>query len=95
MENEKDEMDVAKLRRVKVLESKGLLKQAYQQTFNPESVFAQRVIKDLAIFCHAAASTFHSDSREHARAEGKREVYLRITQHLLLTPDQLLRILES
>lgn len=75
---------------------KGLLtlrKQAFQQVFNPNSVYAQRVIRDLAKFCRANATTFHQDARMHAVLEGRREVWLRIEQHLRLTPDELLKIL--
>jgi hypothetical protein len=70
-----------------------LRKQAYQQTFNKESVAVQRVLKDLAKFCRANITTFHPDSRMHAHLEGRREVWLRITQHLQLTPEELLKIL--
>ena len=76
---------------------KGLLtlrKQAYVFTFNKESVFAQRVLKDLAKFCRAQTTTFHPDQRMHAMLEGRREVWLRITQHLKLSEDQLLKLLE-
>ncbi len=45
------------------------------------------------MFCAANVSTYHIDSREHARLEGRREVWLRIQQILLLTPEQLLKIL--
>lgn len=47
------------------------------------------VMKDLAKFCRAKESTFHSDSRAHALAEGRREVYLRIMEHLELSVDDL------
>jgi hypothetical protein len=63
-------------------------KQAYQLTFN-KSYQAQRVLIDLAKFCRANASTFDADPRIHAVLEGRREVWLRITQHLNLTPEQL------
>jgi hypothetical protein len=36
------------------------------------------VLKDLEWFCYANRSTYHSDAREHALAEGRREVILRI-----------------
>lgn len=47
------------------------------------------VLADLAKFCRANESTFHSDPRVHAVLEGRREVWLRIQQHLNLTPDEL------
>lgn len=76
---------------------KGILtlrKQAYNITFNKESAQVQRVIKDLAKFCRATTTTFHPDERVHAMLEGRREVFLRIQQHIHLTPDQLLKLLE-
>lgn len=68
-------------------------KQAYQQVFNPESRFAQMVIKDLAKFCRANQSTFHTDARAHAVLEGRREVWLRISQHLNLPPEDLWKLI--
>ena len=47
------------------------------------------VLKDLARFCFAHHSTMHVDPRAHAMSEGRREVWLRIQNHLNLTPDQL------
>jgi hypothetical protein len=53
------------------------------------SQFGQEVLRDLAKFCRAHDSTFHSDPRIHAVVEGRREVWLRIQRHLQLTDDQL------
>ena len=60
---------------------------AYQQTF--KGPLGQEVLKDLAKFCRANDTTFHEDPRAHALAEGRREVWLRVQQHLNLTPEQL------
>lgn len=60
---------------------------AYIKTF--QGPFAEEVLADLARFCRANQTTFHSDSRVHAVAEGRREVWLRISQHLNLTDEQL------
>lgn len=63
---------------------------AYVKTFmNP---MGQEVLVDLSQFCRANQSTFHPDARAHAVAEGRREVWLRIAQHLNLTDDQLWQI---
>jgi hypothetical protein len=63
---------------------------AYVKTFlNP---FGDEVLRDLAKFCRAHTSTFHPDPRVHALAEGRREVWLRISQHLQLSEDELWRI---
>lgn len=60
---------------------------AYRTVFKGPN--ADIVLKDLARFCRAHESTFHADARAHAVAEGRREVWLRIANHLNLTPDQL------
>ncbi len=63
--------------------------QAYLQTFsNDQNLFAKKVLADLARFCRANESAFHPDQRVHAVLEGRREVWLRIRQHLDLTPDE-------
>jgi hypothetical protein len=60
---------------------------AYIRTFLAPG--ATLVLKDLSKFCRANESTFHTDPRAHAVAEGRREVWLRIQRHLQLTDDQL------
>ena len=60
---------------------------AYKQIF--ASPYGERVLADLAQFCRAHESTFHPDARMAAMLDGRREVYLRIQQHLKLSPDQL------
>lgn len=44
---------------------------------------------DLARFCRADQSTFHADARVHAVLEGRREVWLRIQEHLRLSDEEL------
>lgn len=63
----------------------------YQVVFNEESIFAKRVLKDLARFCKANETTFHEDPRIHAVLEGRREVFLRILNHINLTSEQFLK----
>ena len=64
-----------------------LRKRAYQLAFpNPKH---NEVLKDLAKFCRANVSCFNADPRLHALAEGRREVWLRIANHLNLQPDEL------
>jgi hypothetical protein len=60
---------------------------AYVKTFN--GAFAEEVLADLARFCRAEQSTFHADARIHAVLEGRREVWLRIQEHLKLSDDEL------
>lgn len=50
------------------------------------------VLKDLAKFCRANELTFNTDARIHALLDGRREVWLRIQQHLRMTPDELAEI---
>lgn len=64
-------------------------KRAYETTFNPDSIDAKIVMRDLADFCRADKTTFHEDARLHALLEGRREVWLRIMKYLNLTPDEL------
>ena len=64
--------------------------QCYKQTF--KGPVAEEVLRDLARFCRANTSTFHEDARLHAVAEGRREVWLRIQNHLQLSPDELWRL---
>ena len=60
---------------------------AYRATFfNPPG---EAVLKDLAKFCRAHASTAHADPIMAARLDGRREVFLRIQTHLRLTDEQL------
>ena len=63
---------------------------AYRQTF--KGPLAEAVLRDLAGFCRANESTFHEDARLHAVAEGRREVWLRIQNHLNLSPADLWRL---
>lgn len=70
-------------------------KMAYAQVFNKESVFTPVVLNDLAKFCRANESTFHTDDRLHAIMEGRREVFLRIQKHLNLSDDELWQIYEK
>lgn len=65
---------------------------AYNRVFDKQSPFTHDVLKDLAKFCRAHDTTFHADPRLHAVLEGRREVWLRIQEHLNLTIDQIYEI---
>jgi len=69
--------------------------QAYRNVLNKESPTARIVLKDLAKFCRATQSTFHTDPRVEALLEGRREVWLRISQHLQLSDDELWNLLNK
>lgn len=63
---------------------------AYKDVFQ-RSGSCEAVMADLAKFCHFLASTYHPTSeRETWILEGRRQVYLRIVQHLRLTPEEAL-----
>ncbi len=62
-------------------------KAAYQLVFANASGAAVR--EDLERFCRANSSCFDADPRKHAALEGRREVWLRIQQHLTLSAEQL------
>lgn len=65
-------------------------KQNYQLAF--KSPAGQEVLIDLAKFCRANKTTFDPDPRVHAALEGRREVWLRITQHLGFSAEQLFEL---
>ncbi len=71
----------------------GNRKSAYQQVFSGEGA-PKVVLGDLARFCHAQKSTFHKDPYVQAHLEGKREVWLRIQQHLNLSEEELFHLLQ-
>lgn len=64
-------------------------KQAYQRRLGGVDVDTRIVMQDLAKFCRAHEPTFHPDPRVHALLEGRREVWLRIQQHLELDEQTL------
>lgn len=61
-------------------------RQAAYQAIPPDALI------DLAEFCRANESCFHEDPRIHAALEGRREVWLRIQEHIHLTPAQLMAL---
>jgi hypothetical protein len=63
---------------------------AYRMTF--AGPLGQEVLRDLARFCRANESTFHENERAHALAEGRRETWLRIANHLNMSPDELWKL---
>lgn len=67
---------------------------AYLETFDTKSQMNQKVLSDLAKFCRANESTYHPDPRIHAVLEGRREVWLRIQNHLKLDSESLWKLLE-
>ena len=78
------------LGKLSILENR---KQMYVRTF--KSPTGEAVLKDLARFCRSNKSTFHTDPRVSAVLQGRHEVFLRITQHLGLTAEQLLQLYDG
>lgn len=62
---------------------------AYQRIFLGHGTDTDLVLQDLAKFCRASETTYHEDSRLSDVLIGRREVFLRISQHLNLTDEQL------
>lgn len=61
---------------------------AYRATFDREHRNVQIVLADLAEFCRATVSTFNPDSHVAAGLAGRREVWLRIAEHLNLQEEE-------
>ncbi len=71
----------------------GDLKRAYQLTFN-RSRACQLVLADLGDFTRAyhPNGTFDADPYQHARLEGRREVWQRIMNHIHLEDAKLMAL---
>lgn len=65
---------------------------AYRDLFNMDKPSAKAVLEDLAHFCRAHESTFHTDERAQSLLEGRREVWLRIQNHLELDSHKLWKL---
>lgn len=65
-------------------------KRAYQLAF--KSPAGQEVLADLYKFCRAQETTFHPDARVSDALVGRRDVWLRIANHLNMTPEQLFEV---
>lgn len=63
---------------------------AYKLAFSTPA--GQLVMQDLMSFCRAHESCFDPDPRIHAALEGRREVWLRIFNHVELTHSQALAV---
>lgn len=55
--------------------------------------YSDVVLRDLAKFCRAHTSTFHPDPHLAAKMDGRREVWLRIQQHLQLNDEALWKLI--
>lgn len=80
------------LRRVAVFRSR-----SYKRVFMPEGAIARDaeiVLADLRNFGRGNQSTFSLDPYNAARLAGRREMWLRISQHLNLDEEQVQKLVE-
>jgi len=74
----------------KLLEVLGDRQRAYLLAFNKDDAAGLAVLADLATFCRADETCVVPGDRDRTYVlEGRREVYLRIRDHLRLTTEQL------
>lgn len=69
----------------------------YRVVFQPEGVIdrdREIVLADLREFCRGNRTTFEADPYEAARLQGRREVWLRIVQHLTLDEAAIIKLVE-
>ena len=66
---------------------------AYRAVFN--GPMSDVVLVDLAKFCRANESTHHPDPHVADMLAGRREVFLRIQQHLKLSSDDLWKLYQT
>lgn len=71
----------------RILDFLRLRKRAYQLAFSNRN--NSTVLKDLAKFCYANKTPRCTDLYRLGVAAGRREVWLRIQEHLNLQPDEL------
>ena len=62
---------------------------SYRDVFLGHGRATDDVLHDLAKFCRAHESTFHTDQRVSDMLNGRREVFLRIAHNLNLSESQL------
>lgn len=82
-------MSIERSREQVLREQLFLRQRAYRTTFNPDSEMDKIILEDLARFCRADETTFHPDPRIHAVLEGRREVFLRIMEHIGMDSEKL------
>lgn len=68
---------------------------AYQRVFDVEDQDIRIILEDLALFCRAHTSTANSNPHVASRLDGRREVWLRIQQHLRLDNESLWRLYDG
>lgn len=75
--------------------------QAYRNMFRNHhgdeafNLDADVVLSDLRRFCYGTGGNFHPDALEHARREGRREVWERIMSYLNASDEEIYNLVES
>lgn len=64
---------------------------AYLVLFGSDNLAGREVLEDLIVFCRAKKSCVDPDDRLTLVLEGRREVYLRIMEHLESSSEELFR----
>ncbi len=67
----------------------GLRKKSYQSIFGKSGAAGSEAMRDLAKFCYAAKSCAVPNHDLTLVLSGRREVWLRICEHLNLQPEEL------
>jgi hypothetical protein len=70
---------------------------SYKRVFMPKGAIdrdAEIVLADLRDFCFANSTTFHADPNVAARRQGRREAWLRVSQHLNLDEERVQKLVE-
>ena len=68
---------------------------AYRMVFDRKNAYTKKVLSDLSKFCRANQSCFGKDDRTTAVLEGRREVWLRIQNHLKFSEEELYEIYQE
>lgn len=72
-----------------------LMRRRHVYTLTFRSIPGEEVLADLSRFCHANKTTAHPNRDLSLILQGRREVWLRIANHLHMTPDELYRVFEE
>lgn len=86
-ENEADRIIAAKRQEERdILKNRKIM---YSQVFKKDEPATRKILSDLAKFCRANKTTYDDNERKQHMLEGRREVFLRIINHLNLTHEEL------
>lgn len=75
-----------------LMERLGRRSKAYRFVFGAPGTANHDFLVDIMAFCRVNETAWSDDARHHARLEGRREVGLRILDHLRLEPDEIVAL---